>query len=78
MRQLFLEFIHDVCMHGISLIHCYHGYHSVTRSNFSCRVRGHHLLDTWDDGTEIAEADPFAFVSDSLADEVNPMWYTNE
>ena len=32
------------------------------------RVRGHHLLDSLDDGTEMAEPNPFGCGSDSLLD----------
>ena len=46
--------------------------------SITCRVRGHHLLDTWDDGTEIAEPDPFVFVSDSLLEDLSQIWCTNE
>lgn len=42
------------------------------------RVRGYHLLDTLDDGTEMAEPDPFLMVSSSLVEDINSQWDTNE
>ena len=39
------------------------------------RVRGHHLFDSLDDGTEMAEPNPFGLGNDSMLED---FWDTNE